>query len=85
VKAHYDSIHGRIVSNWKRTANTFELETEIPANTTATVYLPAASTDQITESGHVLAKVKGVKFLRQEAGHVVLAVESGSYKFVSKI
>jgi alpha-L-rhamnosidase len=85
VKAHYDSIHGRIVSNWKRTANAFELETEIPANTTATVYLPANNADQITESGHVLAKAKGVKFLRQENGHVVLAVESGNYKFVSKI
>jgi alpha-L-rhamnosidase len=85
VKAHYDSIHGRIVSNWKRTVNAFELETEIPANTTATVYLPANNANQITESGHVLTKVKGVKFLRQENGHVVLAVESGSYKFVSKI
>jgi alpha-L-rhamnosidase len=81
VKAHYDSIHGRIVSNWKRTADQFELETEIPANTTATVYLPASNADQITESGHNLAKTKGVKFLRQEGGHAVLAVESGEYHF----
>lgn len=85
VKAHYDSIHGRITSNWRRRENRFELETEIPANTTATIYLPAGSADQITEAGQPLANAVGVKFLRLEAGHAVLAVESGKYRFVSKL
>ena len=85
VKAHYDSIHGRITSNWRRTETGFELETEIPANTTATIYLPAGSADQITEAGQPLANADGVKFLRLEAGHAVLAVESGKYRFVSKL
>ena len=85
VKAHYDSIHGRITSNWRRRENRFELETEIPANTTATIYLPAGSADQITEAGQPLANADGVKFLRLEAGHAVLAVESGKYRFVSKL
>ena len=85
VKAHYDSIHGRITSNWRRRENRFELETEIPANTTATIYLPAGSADQITEAGQPLSNAVGVKFLRLEAGHAVLAVESGKYRFVSKL
>jgi alpha-L-rhamnosidase len=84
VKAHYDSIHGRIVSNWKRTENKFELETEIPANNTATVYLPASSADSITEGGKPLAKVAGVKFLRVDGDCAVLAVASGEYHFVAK-
>jgi len=84
VKAHYDSIHGRITSNWKLTKNKFELEVEIPANTTATVYLPASNTEKITEGGKPLAKVVGVKFLRMENGWAVLAVESGKYFFGSK-
>ncbi|MGO8838286.1 MAG: family 78 glycoside hydrolase catalytic domain [Limisphaerales bacterium] len=83
VKAHYDSIHGRIVSNWRRTKSRFELETVIPANTTATVYLLAGSADKITESGRPLAKVAGVKFLRQAGDCAVLAVESGTYHFRS--
>jgi alpha-L-rhamnosidase len=83
VKAHYDSIHGRIVSNWRRTADRFELETTIPANTTATIFLPAASAEQITESRKLLAKSRGVKLLRTEGGRAVLAVKSGSYRFVS--
>jgi len=85
VKAHYDSIHGRIVSNWKRTQDRFELEIEIPVNTTATVYLPASSVENITEGNEPLAKVSGVKFLSLEGGCAVLAVESGKYQFNSKM
>jgi len=85
VKAHYDSIRGRIVSNWRRTSDRFELETTIPANTTATVYVPAVGEVRITESGKPLAKARGVKFLRMAGDRAVLAVESGDYKFVSRL
>jgi len=83
VKAHYDSIHGRITSNWRLKKGRFELETTIPANTTATVYVPAASAAQVTEGGKLLAKVKGIRLLRVEDGWVVIAVESGSYCFAT--
>ncbi len=81
VKAHYDSIRGRIAVEWRNTPEQFALRTEIPANTTATVYLPATSPNQITESGKPLAQAAGVKQVREEAGRLVLAVESGRYKF----
>lgn len=83
VKAHYDSIHGRIVSNWRRTGDRFELETTIPANTTATVFLPTANPENISESRKPLSKARGVKFLRMEGDRAVLVVESGSYRLVS--
>jgi len=85
VKANYDSVHGRIVSNWRRTADRFELETTIPANTTATVYVPATSAEKITEGDKPLAKARGVKLLRMENDAAVLAVESGAYRFVSTV
>ena len=85
VKAHYDSIHGRISSEWRLAGNKFELKTTIPANTTATVYLPADNSERIRESGKPLAKVAGVKWLRQEGDRAVLAVESGSYQFTSRV
>ncbi|HEU0038602.1 MAG TPA: alpha-L-rhamnosidase C-terminal domain-containing protein, partial [Verrucomicrobiae bacterium] len=78
-------IHGRIVSNWRRTADGFELETTIPANTTATVYVPVTSADKITERGKPLAKARDVKFLRMEGERAVLAVESGDYRFHSQL
>jgi alpha-L-rhamnosidase len=82
VRAYYDSIHGRISSAWKDEGGRFELEVTIPANTVATVYLPARDAGSITESGKKLAQAKGVKFLRSEGDRVVLAVDSGSYRFV---
>ena len=57
----------------------------IPANTTATVYVPATRVDKITERGEPLLKARGVKFLRMESGRAVLAVESGDYRFTSQL
>ena len=85
VRAHYDSIHGRIVSNWRLAPGRFELEATIPANTTATVCLPATSAEGITERGRRLAQTRGVRFLRMEGERAVLAVESGTYQFRSKL
>jgi alpha-L-rhamnosidase len=83
VRAHYDSIHGRIASAWKLEGGHFDLDVTIPANTTATVYLPARDVGSITESGKDLAQAQGVKFLRTEGDRAVLAVESGAYRFVA--
>jgi len=83
VRAHYDSIHGRIATSWKREAGRFELEVTIPPNTTAVVFLPAHNAGSITEDGRDLAKVKGVKLVRMEGDRAVLAVESGEYHFAS--
>jgi len=81
VRAHYDSIHGRIAIAWKVEDGRFELDVTIPANTTVSVYLPAREGASITESGKELSQAPGVRFLRREGDRVVLAVESGSYRF----
>jgi alpha-L-rhamnosidase len=85
VRAHYDSVHGRIMSAWKREAGRFELEVTIPANTTGTVFLPSKDAVGITESGKPLGQSMGVKFVEMKAERAVLAVESGSYHFTSKV
>jgi len=85
VKAHYDSIHGRITSNWKRIGNTFELQTTIPPNTTATVYLPTSQLENITESGRLLTKTSGIKLLGLQGDCARIAVEPGDYDFVSTL
>jgi len=77
----YDSIRGRIESAWKRSGDKLTLNVTIPANTTATVLMPAKSADAITESGKPLAKATGVKFVRMDGDRAVLEVEAGSYKF----
>ncbi len=84
VKAHYDSIHGRIASAWRANGADFELTTTIPANTTATIFIPAKDAASVTEGGKALGDVAGVKLLRYENDRTVFEVESGTYRFASK-
>jgi hypothetical protein len=84
AKASYDSIRGEIVSDWKRDGDKFTLNVRIPANTTATVFVPAKSANDVKESGKSVTRSRGVKFLRQESDRAVFAVESGAYEFTSK-
>jgi alpha-L-rhamnosidase len=83
AKASYDSVRGPIVSDWKRDGGKFTLNVTIPANTTATVYVPAKNKASVTEGGKPLDKAEGVKFLRMEKDRAVFAVQAGRYSFVS--
>jgi alpha-L-rhamnosidase len=85
ARARYDSIHGPIISDWKREANRFALRVSIPANTTATVNLPTKSAEAITESGKPLDQSPGVKFQRIEGDHAVVVIGSGEYSFAVQL
>lgn len=84
VKAEYDSVHGRVVSEWKRESGKLVLRVRVPMGATATVYLPATDPARVRESGRALERVKGVRVLKTEPACAVLAVESGEYRFVAE-
>jgi hypothetical protein len=84
VKASYDSIRGRIASEWKWANGIFYLKVIIPANTTATVFVPAKPATEVTESGVPAGNSQGVTFLRQEDDRMVYAIGSGRYEFHSR-
>ncbi|MEI6075053.1 MAG: family 78 glycoside hydrolase catalytic domain [Verrucomicrobiota bacterium] len=85
VKCYHDSPYGRIVSNWNLEGQKLTMEVIIPANTTATVHVPATDAGSVSESGKPAAKDAGVKFLRIENGAAVYAVGSGTYRFESRM
>ena len=85
VKSSYNSVRGRIVSNWSRDGGRLSLELVVPANTSATVYVPAQAAAQVTESGRPVDQVKGVEFLRMENHAAVYGVGSGTYRFQSAL
>ena len=85
VKASHRSPYGLIASEWQRDGGTFDWQITVPPNTTATVYVPTPNAASVTESGKPVAKVSGVKFLRQEAGAAVYEVAAGSYQFHSDL
>ena len=85
AKTSFDSIHGKIVSNWRRSDGHFKLQLKIPANTTATVFLPARAGGTVTEGTQPAEQSPGVKFLRAEDGRSVYEVASGDYDFSSDL
>jgi hypothetical protein len=86
AKASYNSIRGKIVSDWKRDGEKFTLKVSIPANTTATVYVPATSLNSVGEGklNWPAIKAKGVNSFRFENGRAILEIGSGDYTFISR-
>lgn len=79
ARGEYESIRGRIVSDWQVEEGEFRLDLTVPANTCATVSLPIIG--DVLEHGKPAAEAEGVKFLRTEGGRSVFEVEAGNYRF----
>jgi alpha-L-rhamnosidase len=78
-------MYGLIHSDWTLQADSFNLRVTIPANTTATVYMPGTDLSYITENGLPAATAQGLTFLSMQNGYAVFLVESGSYSFSSRL
>ena len=85
AKGTYRSIHGPITVDWKQEGDTLEVRVEIPPNTSATVYLPAKESSDVSEDDKPAEKAEGVTFQGIEDGNAVFMIGSGEYRFtVSK-
>jgi alpha-L-rhamnosidase len=67
-------MYGALASSWKREKGVFTLDVTVPANTTATVWVPGKD-----------AESKGLKAARTENGAAVFEVTSGTYSFRSAL
>lgn len=85
VNASYKSMHGLIKSDWNKNDKSFEWTVSIPANTSATVYIPGRSLNDVLESGKELAKAEGVQSVKWENGSAIVQIGSGQYTFMSQI
>jgi alpha-L-rhamnosidase len=78
ARAEYDSIYGKIISDWNGTlTGPFSLKVTVPANTSARVFLPVIAGAHVTEDGNPIE-------VQQERGSYVVQVGSGSYTFEVK-
>lgn len=82
AKVQYKSIYGTIRSEWYFKDNKFKWLITIPANTTATVYVPAENPDKISESGKPAGESEGVRFREMENGRALFEIGSGNYTFI---
>jgi alpha-L-rhamnosidase len=81
ARGHYDSMYGRIESAWSVEGQRLTYRATVPANTTATLFLPAAPEAGVLEGGRPAGQADGVRFVRLETGRAVYELESGRYEF----
>jgi alpha-L-rhamnosidase len=84
ASANLQTNYGKVSSGWKVEADRTVYDFEIPANTTADIFLPASSASAIEESGKAIAQVNEIKVGNVENGLVKLTIGSGKYQFVIK-
>ena len=91
VSASLKTYYGNAMSAWKIDHDTLVMDIEIPANTKATVFIPAKNAESISENGKALmalkdngktlSVLKDINIEDSENGYVVLRLGSGKYHF----
>jgi alpha-L-rhamnosidase len=81
VTASYVSSYGLIKSSYTKINKQFNWDLTIPPNTTAVVYIPATTKENVTEK---LGGIKELKFIKMEKDRAVYELGSGNYSFLVK-
>jgi len=89
AEGHYHSVRGKIGSKWWKLGDDLMIDVEIPANTTAKIYLPRLhhrAAPEIYESDVPVPLQKEnnhehIKFVDSTNQHFILQVGAGTYHF----
>lgn len=81
ARARLESVYGEVESAWRLEDEKLTWKVVVPANTTATAWVPGAEGKEVFESGRIATEADGVRFLRDEEGARVFALASGVYLF----
>jgi alpha-L-rhamnosidase len=77
ASASLQTYYGKLSSGWKVENDKILMDVEIPANTTATVFIPAKNIAAVSETGGAFNTNAAVL----EEGYVVVKLGSGTYHF----
>ena len=80
-RASFESSYGTIASGWERKDGKVIIKVMIPANTSATIILPAESQDKVTEEGKALSQNVYLKDIRTSDNKLIMQTGSGEYTF----
>ena len=81
ARGEYESIRGRILSDWQVRGGEFRLHAVVPPNTTATISLPTADAAAVRVNRRSLDQAEGICKPHVEAGRVTFEAGSGEYEF----
>lgn len=81
ARARYDSMAGPISSEWHRTGAGLDLRVSLPANTRATLHLPAARAAAVLEGAGPVQDAPGVRLIDRSDRVASYALSSGDFHF----
>ena len=85
ARASYRTPHGEIASEWKRNGGKLAWAIRIPANTTATVFVPSRADSRVTEGGVAVEKTDGLRVTGREGNFLICEATSGVYNFAGNL
>lgn len=84
ASATFQTYYGKISCGWKVEGDVVSMDIDVPANTTANVFIPTDEENSITENDKGLSLTKEVSVVGAADGYVQVNIGSGKYHFVSK-
>jgi alpha-L-rhamnosidase len=81
TRGWYESPNGRIESSWSLEGEMGTLDVTIPVNATATVVIPSAEVDQITESGEPVSDHPEIMNITPQDSTTHVEIGSGDWSF----
>ena len=84
AKGYYDSVYGKIKSEWRLLDEGWEYNATVPPNTKATLLLPVDSVKKVMVNGKKVGKSPNIQVLTSEVNEVRLSLTSGVYQIQIK-
>ncbi|MFZ1291647.1 MAG: family 78 glycoside hydrolase catalytic domain [Melioribacteraceae bacterium] len=84
VKSSIKTVNGTLSVDWKKGGDNFILNVEIPANSTAEIFIPNIFNNEIYEGNLPVNLIEEIKFLESKENFTKFSLVSGKYEFLVK-
>ena len=85
ASASLNTPYGKASSSWKIENKTFQLEVVVAPNTSAEVHIPYGSIENLYVNGNLFKATSNIKLIHNDKEFFVISVNSGTYKFQTKL
>ncbi|MDE3143018.1 MAG: alpha-L-rhamnosidase, partial [Bacteroidota bacterium] len=82
ASASLETYYGKLSCGWKVEADKIIMDVVIPANTSATIFIPAANAESISEMDKPITAINEIKVVGTKDGYLELNIGSGVYHFL---
>ncbi|MEO6961331.1 MAG: family 78 glycoside hydrolase catalytic domain [Puia sp.] len=85
VQADLKTYYGLVSSHWKMNGSQFQLDVQIPPNTSASIYLPTTDASSVMENGKPTTGMQEVSLKENEGRYQQVERGSGKYQFTCNL